>query len=145
MLTNTDIDLVQDSFALVLPIADQAGMLFYGRIFELAPEARALFGDDLPLQASRTMAAVKTAVDGLRDLDRIGPMLVRLGARHARYGVVPEHFEVVGAALMWTLEQGLGEAFTPRVAAAWGRVWELIADTMLYGLREALAVPAGTH
>jgi nitric oxide dioxygenase len=135
MLTDTDITLVQTSFAQVLPIAEEAGMLFYGRIFELAPGARALFGDDLPLQARRTMGAVKTAVDGLRSPDDLSLFLLRLGARHARYGVVPAHFDVVGSALMWTLEQGLGAAFTPAVAAAWGKVWAIITETMLVGLR----------
>ena len=143
MLTETEIDLVQSSFAQVLPIAEQAGMLFYGRIFELAPEARALFGEDIATQARRTIAAVKFAVDGLRDLDRVAPYLVSLGNRHARYGVVPEHFDVVGAALMWTLEQGLGAAFTEPVADAWGVVWQILVDTMTIGLHDALvAMPS---
>jgi hemoglobin-like flavoprotein len=140
MLTDAQIDRVQSSFADVLPIAEAAGMMFYERIFTLAPEARALFGDDIAAQARRTMAAVKTAVDGLRTLDEVAPFLVRLGARHVGYGVVPEHFDVVGAALMWTLERGLGEKFTPAVAEAWGEVWQIIVDTMLEGMR--LAAPA---
>jgi hemoglobin-like flavoprotein len=137
MLTDRQIDLVQSSFADVLPIAEAAGMMFYERIFFLAPDARALFGDDIAAQARRTMAAVKTAVDGLRALDQVAPFLVRLGARHVGYGVVPEHFDVVGAALMWTLEQGLGESFTPEVAEAWGEVWQMIVETMLSGMRQA--------
>ena len=88
MLNDTQIDLLQSSFAKVRPIADVAGMLFYERIFTIAPEVRALFGDDLPRQAERTMGAVGRVVDGLRDLDEVVPFLVRLGARHARYGVV---------------------------------------------------------
>src|SRR5262245_16461416 len=118
-LTPHQVQLVQSSFAKVLPIADVAGMMFYERIFTLAPEAGVLFGDDIALQASRTMGAVKTSVDGLDDVDQIAPFLVRLGARHVRYGVVPEHFDLVGGALLWTLEQGLGEAFTPEVHEAW--------------------------
>ena len=78
-----------------------------------------MFDDDIGPQAKRTMAAVKTAVDGLGSLDVVGPFLVRLGARHVRYGVRTEHFDVVGAALLWTLEQGLGERFTPAVRDAW--------------------------
>ena len=113
-ISPAQIELVQSSFEHVLPIADVAGLLFYERIFTMAPEARALFGDDIALQASRTMAAVKTAVDGLDDIDQVAPFLIRLGARHVRYGVVPAHFDLVGGALLWTLEQGLGEAFTPR-------------------------------
>ena len=85
------------------------------------------------------MAAVKTAVDGLGDLDAVAPFLVRLGARHVRYGVRPEHFDVVGAALLWTLEQGLGELFTADVRDAWAAAWDLIAAAMGEGMRRAAA------
>ena len=79
MITETQIALVQSSFRHVLPIADAAGLLFYERVFTLAPGTRALFDDDIGPQAKRTMAAVKTAVDGLANLDVVGPFLVRLG------------------------------------------------------------------
>jgi len=143
MLTPTQIDLVQASFERVLPIAEEAGLLLYQRIFELAPEARALFSDDIRPQARRTIAAVKTAVDGLDDLDRITPGLVRLGARHVHYGVRPEHFDVVGAALMWTLDQGIGPLH-PATREAWSEVWELVAGAMLLGLLQAEAELHGT-
>src|SRR6187397_45266 len=136
-ITPAQVALVQSSFEHVLRIADVAGVMFYERIFTLAPEARALFGDDLPLQASRTMAAVKTAVDGLDDIDQIAPFLIRLGARHVRYGVVPAHFDLVGGALLWTLEQGLGEAFTPEVHDAWAAAFGVIASAMLIGMEQA--------
>jgi nitric oxide dioxygenase len=138
-ITLRQVALVQSSFEHVLPIADVAGMLFYERIFTLAPEARALFGDDIALQASRTMAALATAVDGLDDVEQIAPFLVRLGARHVRYGVVPEHFELVGEALLWTLEQGLGEEFTPEVHDAWAAAFGVIARAMLIGMEQAFA------
>lgn len=138
-ITPSHVALVQSSFEHVLPIADVAGLLFYERIFTLAPEARALFGDDIALQASRTMAAVKTAVDGLDDIERVAPFLVRLGARHVRYGVVPAHFDLVGEALLWTLEQGLGEAFTPDVHDAWASAFGVIAAAMLTGMEQASA------
>jgi hemoglobin-like flavoprotein len=139
MITDAQIELVQSSFQHVLPIADAAGLLFYERIFTLAPRARSLFGDDIALQGKRTMAAVKTVVDGLDRLDTVGPFLVRLGARHVRYGVAPEHFDVVGAALMWTLEQGLGNMFTDDVRDAWTAAWTIIVDAMLTGMRQAEA------
>ena len=139
MITETQIALVQSSFAHVLPIADTAGLLFYERIFTLAPGTRSLFGDDIAAQAVRTIAAVKTAVDGLGQLDEVAPFLVRLGARHVRYGVRPEHFDVVGAALLWTLEQGLGDRFTPPVREAWGAAWSVIASAMLRGMSQAEA------
>ena len=96
-------------------------------------------GDDIGLQATRTMAAVKTAVDGLGDLDVVGPFLLRLGARHVRYGVRTEHFDVVGTALLWTLEQGLGERFTPAVREAWVAAWNIIAGAMRTGMARAEA------
>jgi len=139
MITDTQVKLVQISFGHVLPIADVAGLLFYERIFELAPETRALFDDDIGPQAKRTMAAIKTAVDGLGDLDVVGPFLVRLGARHVRYGVRTEHFDVVGTALLWTLEQGLGERFTPAVRDAWTAAWDVIAGAMRIGMSRAEA------
>src|SRR5690349_12586730 len=138
-ITPAQVTLVQSSFEHVLPIADLAGMLFYERIFTLAPEARALFGDDIALQASRTMAALKTAVDGLDDIEHVAPFLVRLGARHVRYGVVPAHFDLVGEALLWTLEQGLGESFTPEVHDAWAAAFGVIARAMLIGMEQASA------
>jgi hemoglobin-like flavoprotein len=139
MITDGQVALVQSSFAHVLPIADAAGLLFYERVFTLAPEARSLFGDDIALQASRTMAAIKTAVDGLDNIEQIAPFLVRLGARHVRYGVRPEHFEIVGDALLWTLEQGLGELFTPGVRDAWATAFGVIASAMLTGMEQAAA------
>ena len=141
MITDSQIALVQSSFRHVLPIAETAGMLFYERVFTLAPGTRALFDDDIAPQAKRTMAAVKTAVDGLGNLDIVGPFLARLGARHVRYGVRHEHFDVVGTALLWTLEQGLGERFTPAVRDAWVAAWDVIAGAMREGMRRAEATP----
>src|SRR5215207_10554825 len=87
MITDAQIALVQSSFDHVRPIADAAGLLFYERVFTLAPEARAMFGDDLAKQATRTMTALGHVVDGLNRIDEIAPFLVRLGARHVGYGV----------------------------------------------------------
>src|SRR6476659_5836000 len=112
MITDAQIALVQSSFSHVVPIAETAGMLFYERVFTLAPGTRAMFADDIAPQATRAMAAVKTAVDGLGDLGAPAPFLVRLRARHVRYGVRPEHFDIAGEALLGTLEQGRGELFT---------------------------------
>ena len=144
MITDAQVLLVQSSFQHVLPIADAAGLLFYERVFTLAPGTRSMFGDDIALQASRTMGAVKTAVDGLGDIEKVAPFLVRLGARHVRYGVRAEHFDVVGAALLWTLQQGLGSLFTPEVREAWTAAFGVITSAMLTGMEQASAalVPA---
>ncbi len=139
MITDAQIAIVQSSFGHILPIAETAGLLFYERVFTLAPGTRSMFDDDIGPQAKRTMAAVKTAVDGLGCLDVVGPFLVRLGARHVRYGVRSEHFDVVGTALLWTLEQGLGERFTPTVRDAWVAAWDVIAGAMTTGMSRAEA------
>ncbi len=137
MMTDAQITAVQSSFQRVLPNAEQVGLLFYERVFTLAPGTRALFDDDIEPQARRTMTALATAVDGLGRLDEVAPFLVRLGARHVRYGVRPEHFDVVGEALMWTLERGLGDALTAPVRDAWAAAWQLIAGAMQTGMRQA--------
>jgi hemoglobin-like flavoprotein len=133
-LTPGQVALVQSSFQDVLPLAETAGVLLYERIFALAPATRALFGDDIRPQAARLMAAVKTAVEGLDDLDAVAPFLVKLGARHVRYGVRPEHFDVGGEALLWTLAQGLGEAFTAEVREAWTAAWTVIVGALTEGM-----------
>ena len=107
------------------------------RIFELAPETRPMFADDIAPQAARTIRAVATVVDQLDEPERVTALLTELGARHARYGLRAEHFPVVGGALLWTLEQGLGDAFSAEVRDAWGALWTAVAATMLAGLSAA--------
>jgi nitric oxide dioxygenase len=137
LLDPTEVAAVRSSFAAVAPIADRAGMMLFERIFELAPETRPMFADDIAPQAARTIDAVSTLVDQLDDPERVTALLTGLGARHARYGVRPEHFPVVGAALLWTLEQGLGDAFSADVRDAWSALWAIVAATMLAGLSAA--------
>jgi nitric oxide dioxygenase len=139
MITNEQIALVQSSYDTLRPSSAVVGRLLYERIFTLAPGTRELFDEDITPQARRLMSAVTLAVDGLERLDELAPYLVKLGARHHGYGVTVDHFAVVAEALMWTLEQGLGEAFTPDVAAAWLAAWDVVAGAMMEGLTEAAA------
>jgi hemoglobin-like flavoprotein len=136
-LSTHEIALVQGSFAHVLPIADAAAGLFYGRLFELDPELRPLFRGDMMAQGRALMAMLKVAVAGLTRLDEIVPAVQLLGRRHAGYGVKDEHYATVGSALVWTLERGLGAAFTSETRAAWIKVYALLAATM----QEAAAPP----
>jgi hemoglobin-like flavoprotein len=122
--------LVQNSFEQVLPIADVAAELFYGRLFELDPSLRPLFRGDMKVQGRALMSMIKVAVAGLDNLERIVPAVQSLGKRHATYGVTDGHYNTVAAALLWTLEQGLGETFTPEVKAAWVEVYTILATTM---------------
>ncbi len=123
-------DLVQETFAMVEPIAEQAAELFYGRLFEIAPNLKALFKGDMVEQQRKLMAVLKVAVAGLDDPERLIPAVRILGQRHAEYGVVDDDYDTVAEALIWTLEQGLGEAFTPDVADAWVAVYGFLAGIM---------------
>jgi nitric oxide dioxygenase len=134
LLDDAQIAAVRESFAAVVPIADRAGMMLFERIFEVAPETRPMFPDDIGPQAARTIEAVGAVVEQLDEPARVTAVLTELGARHARYGVRAEHFPVVGAALLWTLEQGLGDAFTAEVRDAWSALWSVVAAGMLAGL-----------
>lgn len=130
-MTPHQIKLVQTSFARVAPIAATAADLFYGRLFEIAPHVRAMFPDDLTEQKKKLMAMLGTAVGGLSNLDTLVPAVQALGRRHAGYGVTAAHYRPVGSALLWTLEQGLGEAFTPEVRDAWATAYIILSTTMI--------------
>jgi hemoglobin-like flavoprotein len=132
------IQLVQDSFKSVAPIADEAAALFYSRLFELDPQLRHLFKGDAKEQGRKLMTMIGAAVRGLNNLAALVPAVESLGRRHVGYGVRPSHYETVGAALLWTLRQGLGVRFTPQVEAAWTQTYTLLANTM----KEAAAAPA---
>jgi len=137
MMTPQQIELVKKTWVMVVPIADTAAELFYGRLFELEPSYRAMFKHDMSEQGKKLMKTINIAVDALDDVEPLVPTLKQMGADHAGYGVVDRDYNVVGAALLWTLEQGLGEAFTDEVKNAWAAVYEVLADTMKSGAAEA--------
>ena len=129
-MTPAQIELVQDSFRKVLPIKDTAGELFYNQLFTLDPELRPLFPEDLKPQIQKLMSMIATAVSGLTKLETIVPAVQELGRRHVGYGVKDKDYDTVGTALLWTLEKGLGDAFTPETKAAWTACYGLLAATM---------------
>ena len=124
-------ELVRVSFVQVKPIADQAAGLFYDRLFVLDLSLRALFPADLTAQRRNLMQMIAVAVAGLDRLGEIVPAVQALGQRHRQYGVPDSSYATVGDALIWTLEQGLGSAFTPATRDAWIAVYTLLAETML--------------
>lgn len=136
-MTPHQIDLVQKSFAQVKPIASTAAQLFYQRLFTLDPGLRHLFKGDMARQGQMLMSMIGAAVAGLRSLETLSPVVRQLGARHVAYGVRQEHYDTVGAALLWTLEQGLGEAFTTEVRDAWAAAYTLLSEVMQLGAMEA--------
>jgi hemoglobin-like flavoprotein len=129
-MTPTQIALVQSNFELVADKPDLVAGLFYGRLFELDPNLRALFKGDMAAQGRLLMHMIATAVRALGDVAAIVPAVQALGVRHVAYGVKPTDYATVGAALLWTLEKGLGPVFTPEALAAWTATYTLLAGVM---------------
>jgi nitric oxide dioxygenase len=131
-MTPAQVTLVQDSFAKVVPIKDAAAGLFYGRLFETDPSTKPLFAKaDMAEQGQKLMATLAVVVGGLSRPDTVVPAAQALARRHVGYGVTPAQYATVGAALLWTLGQGLGEAFTPEVEAAWTAAYTLLSGVMI--------------
>ena len=141
-MTPQHTDLVRSSFAMVQPIATQAAALFYDNLFQADPALRPLFRGDMAQQGERLMSMIGTAV-GLLDRPAVLlPALRSLGARHAGYGVTETHYATVGGALLLTLEQGLGDAYTPEVHEAWTALYAVVSATMIDAAAEATLLAA---
>jgi hemoglobin-like flavoprotein len=130
MMTPAQVAYVQQSFAQVCTRADTVAARFYQRLFALDPSVRPLFPDDLTAQGRKLMDMLGLVVGGLPRLDTIRPAVQALGQRHVPYGVQPEHYNTVGAALLWALEQECGAAFTPEVREAWAAAYTVLAEIM---------------
>ena len=124
------INLVQKSWSKILPISETAAELFYNRLFEIDPSTKVLFKGDIKVQGRKLMGMITAAVNGLNDLDALVPVVQDLGRRHGGYGVQEAHYGSVGSALLWTLEQGLGDDFTDDVKIAWTETYMLLAGVM---------------
>ena len=136
----TQIKLVQESFAKIAPILETAAVLFYDRLFEVAPQVKAMFPADMKEQRKKLMATLAVVVNGLGNLESILPAASALAMRHVSYGAKKEHYPVVGAALLWTLEKGLGDAWTPELADAWTTAYGTLSGFMIseaYGRSQA--------
>jgi hemoglobin-like flavoprotein len=131
------VNLVKSSFGSLLPTAEEAGKLFYDRLFAVDPTLRPLFKGDMAEQSRSLMRMIAVAVNGLDRLETIVPAVKALGVRHAGYGVADAHYDTVGEALLWTLKQRLGESFTPEISEAWTAAYGLLAQTMQSAAREA--------
>lgn len=129
-MTPHQVQLIQGSWQKVVPIKEQAAELFYGKLFQLAPALRPLFKGDMKEQGRKLMTMLNTVVVQLERLDTLLPAVQDLGKRHAGYGVKPEHYAAVGSALLWTLDAGLGDAFTGEVREAWAAAYGVLAGVM---------------
>jgi nitric oxide dioxygenase len=139
-MTQDQIKLVQQSFAKVAPISVQAAVLFYDRLFEIAPKVKSMFPADMTEQRKKLMATLAVVVNGLGNLESVLPAASALARRHVSYGAKAEHYPAVGAALLWTLQQGLGDGWTPEVAEAWATAYGTLSGFMIseaYGRSQA--------
>jgi len=138
-MTPEDVKLVQSTFEKVRPISEAAARMFYGRLFEIEPEVKPLFKGDIAEQGRKLMATLAVVVGSLHSLPTILPAVSTLAKKHVEYGVKPKHYAAVGAALLWTLERGLGTGWTPDVAAAWTGAYTTLSNFMI---GEAYGSPA---
>ena len=131
---------IRRTWALAAENGTAVAELFYARLFDMDPELAPLFaGTDMAAQHDKLLQALGSVVAAADDLGAAVPSLRDLGARHVRYGAQPAHYETVGAALLWTLERGLGDAFRPETKAAWSVAYALLAGAMVEGARRQAA------
>ena len=130
-MTPEQITLVTESWDKVVPISEKAAELFYGKLFELDPSLKPLFKGDMTEQGRKLMLMINTAVTNINDVETIIPALEDLGKRHVGYGVKDEYYTTVAEALLWTLGQGLGDAFTEEVKEAWTQTYTTLAEVMI--------------
>lgn len=142
-MTPEQVKLVQDSFKKVEPIAATAGDMFYNRLFEIAPEVRPMFADNIEEQRDKLMSMLGTAVANLHQVETILEPVKALGVKHLDYGVKDEHYDTVGEALIWTLQEGLKEDFTPEVKEAWIETYGTVSSVMKDAASEAQKTKKG--
>ncbi|MBW9268279.1 MAG: hemin receptor [Candidatus Thiodiazotropha sp. (ex. Lucinisca nassula)] len=135
-MTPEQITHVKSSWSKVEPIADQAAALFYGRLFEVYPEVKPYFKGDMEAQGKKLMSLIGTAVGSLDNLEPLLPVIRESGKRHAEYGVQAVDYDKVADALLWTLGEGLGDAFTDEVKEAWVVTYTALAGVMKEGAEE---------
>jgi hemoglobin-like flavoprotein len=129
-MTPQQISLIQTSWSKVVPIQEAAAKLFYDRLFEMDPALKPLFKGDMTEQGRKLMQVLNVVVNSLDRLEGLIPNVQELGRKHVGYGVKSEHYATVGAALLWTLDKGLGPAFTPDTKDAWGTAYGVLAGVM---------------
>lgn len=137
-MTQEQIQLVQQSWKKVMPVAKQAGLIFYSKLFEAAPGVRHLFKEDITEQANKLVTILGYVVVKLNDLEALLPEVRRLGVRHNSYGTEPAHYEVVGQCLIATLKEGLGSEWTAEVQDAWVTAYNTLKNVMIVAQAEAV-------
>ena len=136
--------LVRESFESVQEYETSVVVLFYGRLFEIAPETRPLFKIDIREQSGKLMDTLRTTVDALDRWDERLPALEELGRRHVSYGVQPYQYEKLRMALLWALGQALGFEFDRETRSAWDHLLSAISSVMLEAAVQFLQTSGGS-
>ena len=129
-MTPKEVSLIQESWDYVITNIDKAGELFYGKLFEMDPALKPLFKGDLSVQADKLMSMITFVVSKLDNIGEVVSDVQDLGVRHKYYEVEPRHYDTVGAALLWTLEAGLGDQWSDAHRQAWTDVYVVLSNTM---------------
>ena len=132
-MTPQQIEIVKTSHAKIVPFKEQAAELFYCRLFELDPSLRLMFKSDMTEQKQKLMSAIALVVSSLDKLETLLPVVREMGRRHKTYGVQNRHYDLVGGALLWTLEIGLGDSWSTEIAEAWAMAYWTLAAVMVEG------------
>ena len=139
-MTQNKINLVKNSWAMVAQLEmETVGGLFYNRLFEIMPEVKPMFSKTpLPEQSKKLLTMLSYVIAKLDKLDDIMSEITKLAKRHAGYGVTDEHYNAVGSALLWTLEQGLGAEWNEELETSWRDVYAVLAGAMMAGQQEEM-------
>lgn len=136
-----NVEVLEQSFAKIRPYVDQLGASFYENLFAVYPEAKPLFAHtDMRQQEKRLADLLVMAIDNMHDPEELRKIFKRLGARHVRYGAMPKHYPIIGAALLKTMMSYIGESWTTEVKHAWIEAYGVITDIMLKGAAEEVLV-----
>jgi hemoglobin-like flavoprotein len=143
MITKRQIELIEKSWDFVITNTDEAGMIFYSRLFYLDPSLRSLFKEDLTVQSEKLVAMITFIVHKLRRIDDVMDEIRSLGQRHTNYNVKKEHFQTVGQALLWMLEKNLHNRWNEELKNAWKAVYDVLATTMMRGFEHNATITFG--
>lgn len=112
------------------------GDTFYSKLFTENPSLRRLFPKNMEAQYRKLIDMLSIIVARLEKLDELSEEIAAMARRHVSYGVKPGHYKLVGNALLWTLEKGLGSEWTPEIKDAWTACYNTIAETMIAAAEE---------
>ncbi|HEY4209145.1 MAG TPA: globin domain-containing protein [Puia sp.] len=139
-MNSNQIELVRSSWARVTATDEVTfGIVFYNRLFDIAPEIKPMFSRPLPEQARKLMTILDHVIEKIDAMDDIIENVVKLAHRHETYGVKPEHYTLVGEALLWTLEQELEDEWDDDLKFAWTMCFVTISTAMLQAMKQLRA------